>query len=286
MHRQSWLFVLAVAAGVLIGALAVSTWSESAPAIGSPAEVSAEQVPQSLPEVGDSERAAIESLARILNAEINERRVLTEQLEQLRADLRDLEQNLRVRVEAAFEMDERSRAQGQDSADPRTRQERLAAAGFTPGQLATIDRLQAESRMAWIELDDRARREGWIDTPRYYEESRALTSGSPAVRETLGDDMYDRYLYESGLPNRIAVASIIETSPAEAAGFQPGDVVVTYAGENVYSSQQLVDLRSAGVRGEPVPVEVVRNGEVLQLTIPRGPMGLSMTPTSVDPDDY
>ena len=286
MYRQPWLFVLALAAGVLLGALAVSTWPERAPAADTHAKTPAERALEDLPKMHGSEPAAIESLAGILNAEINERRVLTEQLEQLRAELRDLEQNLRVRVEEAFDMDEDSRVQESDAAVAQTQEERLVAAGFTRQQLAAIDRLQARTRMAWIELDDRARREGWIDTPRYYEESRALTSGSRVIRESLGDELYDRYLYESGLPNRIAVASIVETSPAQAAGFQPGDVVVTYAGENVYSSEQLVELRSSGVRGEPVHVEVVRNGELLQLTIPRGPMGLSMTPTSVDPTDY
>lgn len=287
MYRQSWLFVLAVAAGVLVGALGVSTWSGSAPVPVNPAGIPAGPSPgqsrQDLSGLPDSDRAAIESLAEVLNAEIHERRVLADQLEQLKAELMDLEQNLRVRVEDAFEMDEGSRGPESDIEVARTREERLAAAGFTRQQLATIDRLQAEAQMAWIDLDDRARREGWLNTARYARESRELSSGMAVIHDALGDDLYDRYLYESGFPNRIAVASIVETSPAQKAGFRPGDVVVTYAGENVYSNQQLVELRSAGVRGEPIAVEVARDGEILQLTIPRGPMGLAMTPTRVDP---
>ena len=136
--------------------------------------------------------------------------------------------------------------------------------------------------MAAIELDDRARREGWVNTPRYYQESRDLASGPTAIRDALGDE-YDRYLFASGLPNRVAVGSIIETSPAEQAGFRPGDVIVRYGGENVYSNEQLIDLRSAGVRGEAVAVEILRDGQSLQLTIPRGPMGVSTAATVINP---
>jgi S1-C subfamily serine protease len=137
--------------------------------------------------------------------------------------------------------------------------------------------------MGQIELDDRARREGWVNTPRYVQESQDLSTGAAVIRNALGDELYDRYLFASGLPNRIAVGSVIETSPAEKAGFLRGDVVVRYGGEKVYSTQQLVNLRSSGEGGEPVTVEILRNGQLLQLTMPRGPMGMSTGPTLVDP---
>ncbi|HET6628652.1 MAG TPA: PDZ domain-containing protein [Woeseiaceae bacterium] len=291
MYRQAWLLVLAVAAGVLIGALGASTWSADSPLASDSAEISAmASIRQARPDPSDEPTPehladAVESLAKVLNAEINERRLLAEQLQELKSELLDLQRNLRVRVEAAFQEENGARGQESGNTVTRTRDERLAAAGFTRQQLESIDRLQAEAQMAWIELDDRARREGWLNTERYFRESRALTSGRTVIRKALGNELYDRYLFASGSPNRIAVASVIETSPAQDAGFQRGDVVISYDGEKVYSNQQLVDLRSAGVRGEPVPVEVRRNGELLQLTIPRGPMGLSMMPTRIDPAD-
>lgn len=277
MYRQAPLLVLAAAAGALIGALGTSISSDPAAV-----QASTPQTTQDSPGEPDSETAAIESLAKVLNAEINERRVLTEQVEQLRSELLDLEQNLRVRVEEAFQAADGSGEQESDVV-AQTPAERLAGAGFTRQQLEAVERLQAEAEMAQIELDDLARREGWINSPRYFQESQDLATGATAIRNALGNELYDRYLFASGFPNRVAVGSVIETSPARNAGFQSGDVVIRYGGEDVYSAQQLVDLRSSGARGEPVIVEILRNGESLRLTIPRGPMGISVAPVLVDP---
>ncbi|MEE8157099.1 MAG: PDZ domain-containing protein, partial [Gammaproteobacteria bacterium] len=75
----------------------------------------------------------------------------------------------------------------------------------------------------------------------------------------------------------------IETSPAQQAGLQPGDIIRSYAGERVFSSQQLVNLRSAGVKGIPVTVEIIRDGQLMQITMPRGPMGVQTRQVVVDP---
>jgi hypothetical protein len=289
MYRQALFLVLAVVAGVLIGALGVSTWSGDAPTPGDSAEISAKssirRIRQDSSREPDSEHLAdvVESLAQVLDDEINERRVLTEQLEQMNSEVLDLKRNLRVRVEEAFQADDSSRRQESGDTVAQTTEERLAAAGFTPQQLESIQMLQAEAQMGQIELDDRARREGWINTPRYVQESQDLSTGATVIRNALGDELYDRYLFASGLPNRIAVGSIIETSPAQRAGFQSGDVVVRYGGEKVYSTHQFVNLRSSGERGEPVTVEILRNGQILQLTMPRGPMGVSTGPMIADP---
>lgn len=289
MYRQASFLVLAAAAGVLIGALGASTWPGDTPLPGDSAETSAKsslrqtrQNPSGEPE-SEHLADAVESLTQVLNAEINERRVLTQQVERLKSELLDLKQNLKVRVQEAFQADNASRRQQSGSTVAQTSEERLAAAGFTPQELESIRRLQAEAQMAGIELDDRARREGWINTPRYFRELQELSTGAATTRKALGDELYDQYLVASGLPNRIAVASIIEMSPARKAGFRRGDVVLRYGGEKIYSNQQLVNLRSSGQRGEPVTVEILRDGQVLQLTIPRGPMGLAMQPTVVDP---
>lgn len=267
MYRKASFLALAVIGGVLIGALGASTWSGDASSISDSAEIPAgssiRQIRQDPSGEPDSEHLAeaIESLAKVLNAEINERRVLTEQLQQLKSELQDLKQNLRVRVEEAFQEDNGSGGRESGTSVAQTTEERLAAAGFNRQQLEAIDRLQAEAQMAQIELDDRARREGWINTPRYVQESRNLATGGTVIRDALGDELYDRYLFANGLPNRVAVGSTIERSPARNAGFQSGDLVLSYGGEKVYSAQQLVNLRSSGESGELVIVEILRNGQ-------------------------
>jgi hypothetical protein len=289
MYRQALFLVLAVVAGVLIGALGVSTWSEDAPFPGSSAEIptksSIRQFGREPSREPDSEHLAdvVESLAQVVSDEINERGVLTEQVEQLKSEVLDLKHNLRVRVQEAFQEGDGAPREEAGDAIAQTTEERFAAAGLTRQQLESIRALEAGAQMDQIELDDRARREGWINTPRYVQESQDMSTGATAIRDALGDELYDRYLFASGLPNRIAVGSIIEASPAQKAGFQRGDVVIRYGGENVYSNQQLVNLRSSGERGEPVTVEIFRNGQLLQLTMPRGPMGISTGPMLVDP---
>jgi C-terminal processing protease CtpA/Prc len=287
MYRKALFVGVVVVSGVVAGAVGTSVWTWDTGLFAGPAAVSDNSFsPQdsrarlhasdsgNLPEV-------LESLTRVLDREIDERRVLAEKLDALDSELSDLKRNLKSRVEEAFVADT-VQQQSPETIVPTT-EDPLEAAGFTRQQLDAVRRLQAEAQMAAIAMDDRARREGWVDTPRYYQEARSLASGAAGVREALGDDLYDRYLIASGMPNRVAVGSIIETSPAERAGFRPGDVIVRYGGENIYSSEQLNELRSSGTYGQAVAVEVLRNGQSLQLTIPRGPMGVATAPTFIDP---
>ena len=164
-----------------------------------------------------------------------------------------------------------------------TIEERLAVSGFTPQQIRAISRRVAETQMQQIELDDRARREGWITTSRYFEEFNNLVKGADTVRRDLGDDAYSHFLFAIGRPNRLTVGRVIETSPAEQAGLHLGDVIRSYAGERVFSSAQLTNLRSSGDKDMPIIVEIIRDGEPMQIWIPRGPMGIQIQQDRVDP---
>ena len=290
MVSRLFALVLAVAVGAGIGAFtAVSMTSDdsSSNEDSKPvAESLAERLTSGEPSALDSEQVAlvVESLMQILDDEINERQILAEQLEEVRSEMADLQQNLRARVEVAF-----SENRGNAVAQPAVTQvnqsmeERLASSGFTPQQFEDLRRREEGAQMQQIELNDRAIREGWVNSPRYFEEINRLTSGADSIRRELGDDAYDRYLYASGSSNRIAVGNVIATSPAEQAGFQAGDVIRSYGGERVFSSAQLVNLRSAGNLGKSVVVEIIRDGELMQITMPRGPMGVQTRPDRVDP---
>lgn len=287
MYRQAAFLVSAVAAGVLIGTLGASTRQGDAPSARGSAEASAApsgpEMPQAPSDAPDGDlAAAVDSLTEILNAEINERRILTEQVQQLQSEIRSLKRMAGVDVETV-PVEAVSYEGESENTVGQTREARLSGAGFTTEEIALIENLETEAQMAGIALDDRARREGWINTSRYMEEAQNLPTGPMALRDVLGDDRFDQYLIASGYPNRIAVGSVIDGSPAANAGFRMGDVIVTYAGEKVYSARQLIDLRSSGQLGEPVAVEIRRNGQLLQLTIPRGPMGMAAMPTRFDP---
>lgn len=226
----------------------------------------------------------VESLVQILDEEISERRVLAEQLEELRSEMTDLQQNLRARVDAAYAAERRNNNSERSSQRGDARQEeRLAKSGLTSQQFETIRRREAIATMQRIELDDQARREGWVDSPRYYEAFNELEGDSNSIRAEIGDEAYDRYLFASGRPNRIAVGTVIPTSPAERAGFQVGDVVMSYGGEKVYSTEQLTNLRSSGDSGALVAVDIIRDGQPIQITMPRGPMGIVTRSNVIDP---
>ncbi len=298
MHRQSLIIVIAVAAGIGIGALTVAQLTSDKDLVEGSSQRTAESFVEWAARLelsqSDPEQVArvVESLVQTLDAEIAERRVLEVQLEELRLELTDLQENLGPRVAEAFSDGAFGsvsiNARNTDSSEPDSQRNlrmeaRLAAAGFTTQQVATLRRRQAEIQMRQIDIDDRARREGWVNTSRYVEELDNLTTGLDPIRRDLGDDAYERYLFAIGRPNRVKVGTVIETSPAELAGFRPGDVIRSYGGERIFSSQQLTILRSTGDKGTPVAVEIIRDRQPMQITIPRGPMGIQTQSEIIDP---
>ena len=298
MNRRTLILIIAVFIGIGIGALTAARLASDNSSDQGLSRDTKEILTQRIAGAESDELSreqvdqVVESLIQILDEEIAERHLLAEQLEEVRLEMTDLKQNLRARVEAAFA----AKANSDESATPRITtlqqrralaaqsiEDRLATAGFTPLQIQTLRLRQAEAQMQQIEMDDRARRDGWYNTPRYYQEISDLTSAEDAVRRDLGDHAYERYLFASGRPNRISVGAVIETSPAEAAGLLPGDIIMSYAGERIFSTQQLTSLRSTGDRGAPVTLEIIRSGEPMQITMPRGPMGVQTRQDRIDP---
>ncbi|VUX54975.1 conserved exported protein of unknown function [uncultured Woeseiaceae bacterium] len=282
MFNRTFVLILAVGIGVVIGAVSVSRFETSESSVkGSPQPTTGALVepldqgessdldPQQLTEV-------LESLIQTLDKEIVERRALEEQLDEVRSTVTELQQQLVARID-----DDASQDRQEQTAE--TFEDRLLAAGFTLQQIETIRSRHAEVQVRWAELDDQARREGWIDTPRYLEEINKLTTGTNSNRNNLSDDDYDRYLHASGQDNRVVVGEVFQTSAAEQAGIQSGDVILSYGNERVFSLEQLNNLRSGGESGSPVVVDIVRNGLPMQVTIPRGPMGIQTQSELVDP---
>ena len=287
MPKQLLLVAMAVALLSGIGYLALDS-SKRAPSSDA-LEKLADQIADgelSGSDIG-SVASAVNSLAQVLDAEIAERRILAEQLEELRGQLTDLQTSLGIRVleansaAASISVDAEPQPQPEDFATQLTN--RLAAAGFTEKEAEALRRRQGAMQMQQVELDDRARREGWVNTPRYYQEMSKVSNDTDPIRAELGDDAFDRYLFAVGRPNRLRVGRVIETSPAEQAGLRQGDVILSYAGQRVFSTQQLTSLRSGGERGAAVTVEILRDGVPMQLTFPRGPMGVQTQPEIVDP---
>ena len=69
----------------------------------------------------------------------------------------------------------------------------------------------------------------------------------------------------------------MDSSPGSQAGLQPGDQIVSYNGERIFNISELHELTLQGTVGENVIVEIERDGMRMQLSLPRGPVGISGT---------
>ena len=91
----------------------------------------------------------------------------------------------------------------------------------------------------------------------------------------MGDADYERYLEASDRPTRVSVSSVIESSPAQSAGLWPGDEILRYDGERVFSMTDLTRQTMEGEAGESVVIDVMRDGTLMQVVLPRGPVGIT-----------
>jgi S1-C subfamily serine protease len=72
-------------------------------------------------------------------------------------------------------------------------------------------------------------------------------------------------------------------SPAEQAGIETGDVILSYGDRQLFNWSELQDATTRGERGEYVNVTVLREGQMLNLWLPRGPLGVRLGSTRVKP---
>lgn len=148
--------------------------------------------------------------------------------------------------------------------------EALIDAGFLPSQASMIVQRESELQMESIKARYEAEKNG--DSAEYW---RNRTSSSEILREELGDADYERYLVANGRSTNVSVSSVIESSPAQTAGLQAGDEIVRYGGERVFSMTDLTRQTMNGTAGENVLVDIMRNGNPMQIVMPRGPVGIS-----------
>ena len=158
-------------------------------------------------------------------------------------------------------------------------QTNLLNAGFEPATVEEIQNIRNDLQLQRLELRDRATREGWVRTDRFRDEQRALRNGS-LVRETLGDEDFDKFLLAEGRDNRVRIDSVIENSAADLAGIQVGDIVMRYADERIFGFRDLQQSTTEGERDQPVNIQISREGELLDFVIPRGPMGVTLSGVS------
>lgn len=225
--------------------------------------------PAPVPEAGETARLA---------AALDAWRRLEAEVTLLQARLASVEQTLATRTLSGPEPERPE--------PPRTAEERreaLVSAGVDVGLADDIIWRDSRIELDRLALRDLAVREGWMGSDRYREELRAINADQRSLREDIGDDAWDRFLYVTGADNRIAIDSIIPGSAAEAAGLRPGDLIESYAGERLFSFGEIREATTQGEAGELVPVRVQRGNGVVEAWVPRGPLGVRMDSTRIEP---
>ena len=150
------------------------------------------------------------------------------------------------------------------------RRDAMIEAGLTPARADYILRRESEMRYEAMQAVFEARNAGeTIDRFSPDMNPEAL------LRQEIGDDDYERYLEANNRPTSVGVSSVMAASPAERAGLQPGDQIVGYDGERVFSSFELMQRTMEGGDGNVV-VDLVRDGSPMQIVVPRGPIGVEI----------
>ncbi len=161
----------------------------------------------------------------------------------------------------------------------------LSLLGLTEADIDQIEQRVAEDEMNLIRLRNKAMREDWYGSERWFEESAEIGGDTNIYREELGDDKYDRYLFQTGQSNRVTIESIIPGSPGEEQALQEGDIVYSYDDNRVFRWSDLTSATSSGMPDETVKMLILRNDEILEIYLPRGPIGIRLTGEKINPDD-
>lgn len=148
--------------------------------------------------------------------------------------------------------------------------ESLVEAGFDEYQAEEIIRQTEEMQMAMLNARFEASQSG--------EDFNAGEMQAQAVAEfraDLGEQDYERYLEATNQSTSIGVSNVLASSPAEIAGMQTGDEIVSYNGERVFNTNDLNRLTNLSDASGNVIVEVIRDGETISLSLPEGPIGIT-----------
>ncbi len=121
---------------------------------------------------------------------------------------------------------------------------------------------------------------------------RQLIASGRVVRGWLGiaiQDITDDLSKSFDVEERhgILVADVMKGGPAEAAGLEPGDVIIAFAGRPVREVPELQRAVAAATPGKPVELTVVRDSKRVNLAVTLGemPADEAAVPASTDEDE-
>lgn len=264
-------------AAVLCGVTVMAYRGTQDPAPGSNNAGAAPAVALSFDQAAPVEQR-LAALEEALSVERQARQLLQEELVVLTAELENLSANALSTAPDEPSVADASAATANSAAGrqrrgrgntPAARTERMVEAGFTRSEAERILRRESELQMEQLAARYEARRSGEPIS------GFGTASQRGQLREELGDDAYERYLTANGRSTRVSVSSVLEGSPALSAGLQPGDEIVRYDGRRVFSMDEITSLQMQGAAGQSVLLDIERDGLLMQVALPRGPLGIT-----------
>ena len=224
----------------------------------------------------------LQDLEQALAEEREARLALEDTLAMLFEELDRLEgtdERAAARLQAAAESERQARAverrEQRNEADwMSSYQERrvatLVEGGFSDEEARRALEQESEASFKAMQLAWEAQRNGEaIDV------MDVMSSPQSILRAEMGDDAYARFLEAQGQPTAIRITQVLGGSPGNSAGLQPGDELISYNGERVFDVLELRNGTMQGQPGEDVVIEIERDGVRMQLTLPRGPIGIT-----------
>lgn len=268
--------IIAAVGASLVAGFALGAWlsgdADVPPANGSPAVTAAPD-----PASANDLEGRLAELERVINSERQARLVLEDLIAGLIEDLERLEGTDARRVAdeqaRAAELRDRERRRVDGEWQKQYRERRvgqLVDGGFSEVEARRVLQLESEAQFKAMEALWEQQRDG--------EPFGRLTPDvdpQSILRSELGDEAYAGYLEAMGQPTAIRVRNVMDGSPGNQAGLRPGDQLVRYDGARVFNVNDLRYQTMQGNRGEDVVVEIERDGMSMQLTVPRGPIGIT-----------
>jgi hypothetical protein len=272
---------------VIAGAILVGGFALAAVVLNESTPVSEPAAGPEVPAVYFDATAATEERIRALEVAVGEERNARQLLEEeLRFILEELDRmedgdseqveerearNRRDQItnEAAVGMADFQRRRS-DRNSPEGRTKILLDAGFSPDRAALIVQRESELQMQAMQARYDARQSG-----EGFDPNDIRLNPDSALRAEIGDSEYESYLQANGRSTAVTISSVMQTSPAQNAGLKPGDDIVAYGGERVFSTSDLNAQTMQGAPGESVLVDIERDGVPMQIVLPRGPIGIT-----------
>jgi len=224
--------------------------------------------------------AATEERIRALETAVSEERqarqlledelfILFGEIERLETDREERNEDREARGRTESDVVTRSQQfRGERSATGR--RDAMIEAGMSPDRADWI--LQRESEMRYESLQARFEARN-SDEPQDPFDPRF--NPEAMLRAEIGDTEYEMYLEARGRPTSVGISSVMASSPGARAGLLSGDRIVSYDGQRIFSTSELMQQTMSGGDGSVV-VDVMRDGALMQVVLPRGPIGVEL----------